>query len=245
MAIDPINSTPAGLGTGNRSEGGGELANALGKNDFLKLLMAQMQAQDPLKPVSDTEFVAQLATFSGLEQQTLTNDRLLELQLAQLSSGNAQLTGFIGQSVVARGDTLTLTGGDPPPVGVQLGAAAETVEVTVTNAAGDVVSTFSKGPLGEGTHDLSWSGKDANGLALPPGEYKVSVKATGADGQPVTASALVTGVVTGVSFDNGYAELLIGERRIMPADVLSVGATPVPPPPAPDTSSGTTPLPGA
>ena len=239
MAIDSIDPSSAGLGTGNRTADKGDLSNALGKDDFLKLLMAQMQAQDPLKPVSNTQFVAQLATFSGLEQQMLANDRLLELQLAQLSAGNAQLAGFIGQSVVARGDTLTLAGGDPPPVGIQLGAAAEKVDVTIKNAAGDVVSSFSAGPLGEGTHDLAWTGKDANGLPLPVGEYSVSVQATGADGESVTASALLTGVVTGVSFENGYAELLIGKRRITPADVLSVGTTPTTPSPSAPPSAPT------
>jgi flagellar basal-body rod modification protein FlgD len=179
-----------------------------------------------MEPLKDHEFVAQLATFSGLEQQMLANDRLLELQLAQISTGNAQLAGFIGQSVVARGDSLTIGDGTTPPVGIQLEAAAETVDVTITDASGKIVSTFEAGPLAEGHHDVTWSGKDANGVPLPAGEYTVQVTAKDADGNAITASPLLTGIVTGVTFENGYAELLVGDHHIAPADILSVGAPP-------------------
>ena len=238
----PISSTDpaAGLGTGAAKipNGGGDLAGALGKTEFLNLLMAQMQHQDPMEPLKDHEFVAQLATFSGLEQQMLANDRLLELQLAQISTGNAQLAGFIGQSVVAKGDSLTIAGGAPPPVGVQLEGNAETVDVTITDSTGKVVSTFQAGPLEAGHHDLTWSGKDANGVALPPGEYTVQVTAKDADGTSVTASPLLSGVVTGVTFENGYAELLVGDHHIAPADILSVGAPTTSPGPVPANNTG-------
>jgi flagellar basal-body rod modification protein FlgD len=220
------NDPAAGLGTGaaQQTGGGGNLSGALGKNEFLNLLMAQMQHQDPMEPLKDHEFVAQLATFSGLEQQMLSNDRLLELQLAQISTGNAQLAGFIGQNVVAKGDSLTIGNGTTPPVGVQLGGAAEKVEVTITDSTGKVVSTFEKGPLDAGHHELAWNGKDANGVPLPAGDYTVQVTATDAEGNAVTADPLLSGEVTGVTFENGYAELLVGEHHISPADILSVGA---------------------
>ena len=177
----PISTTDpaAGLGTGAAKLPGndGNLAGALGKTEFLNLLMAQMQHQDPMEPLKDHEFVAQLATFSGLEQQMLSNDRLLELQLAQISTGNAQLAGFIGQNVVAKGDSLTVGDGPTPPIGVQLEGAAETVDVTITDSTGKVVSTFEAGPLAAGHHDVTWSGKDANGVPLPAGDYTVQVTA--------------------------------------------------------------------
>lgn len=223
--MDPISTTAttSGLGTGAAASNGASLGSALGKEDFLKLLMAQLQHQDPMSPMEDHEFVAQLATFSGLEQQMLANDRLEQLQLAQLSAGNAQLTGFIGQEVIARGDTLTLDGGSPPPVAVKLDAPAAHVMVTVRDADGNIVAGFDGGAQGPGSHDLKWAGVDKNGQPLPAGEYSVSVVATDAQGRPVTASPLVSGIVSGVSFDKGYPEILVGDHRIAPADILSVG----------------------
>jgi flagellar basal-body rod modification protein FlgD len=249
--MDPVStstSTPGGLGTsGITPAGGGALTNAatssLGKDDFLKLLMAQIQHQDPMSPMADHEFVAQLATFSGLEQQMVANERLGELQMAQLSAGNAQLAGFIGQDVVARGDHLTLTGGTPPPIPIQLASNATEVEVTVRDASGSVVATVKAGSKPEGSGSIAWPGTDADGNALPPGEYTVSVTAKDAQGQSVDVSPLVRGVITGVSFENGYAELLVGSTRIQPADILSVGA-PTTAPASPNNTPILPPLPG-
>src|SRR3954452_19030745 len=78
----------------------------LGKDDFLKLLIAQMKHQDPLKPMDDTAFVSQLAQFSSLEQQTSTN-KLLEL-VAQQQQGlaNNTIVDLVGKTVTVKGDKV-------------------------------------------------------------------------------------------------------------------------------------------
>lgn len=243
-ATSPVQS--AGLGTSSLTGSGpGALAGTLGKDDFLKLLMSQLQHQDPMQPMADQEFVAQLAQFSGLEQQMLTNDKLEQLQLAQLSAGNAQLAGFIGKDITARGDTLRLDGTNVPPISVDLPSAAASVKITVRDADGNVVNTFDAGARNKGTFSTPWSGKDQNGNPLPAGTYQVEVTATDAEGKSITASPLLHGTCTGLSFENGYAELLIGDRRIMPADIVSVDdgtgqTTNVLPAPTPPTTTGST-----
>lgn len=225
MAVDsttPTGST-SGIGTDVASAATGNLANALGKDDFLKLLMAQIKFQDPMQPMADQEFVAQLATFSSLEQQMLSNDKLGELQLGQLSNGNAELAGFIGQEILAKGDSIVVGSGPVTPISAQVGSDVAKIAVTVRDESGRVVSTFETGPQTAGNHELAWSGKDADGNPLKPGTYTVELKATDAAGKDVKASPLTRGTVTGVSFENGYAELLIGTKRVRPADILSVG----------------------
>lgn len=229
--MDPISdsSTTTGIGTSEVQSLTGNLGKAMGKDDFLKLLMAQIQFQDPMEPMKDQEFVAQLATFSSLEQQMLSNDHLTQLQLGQLSNGNAELSGFIGKEIVAKGDTIEIGTNGIPPIPAQLDGDAETVTVTVRDADGNVVNTFEAGPQKAGSHELAWSGKDASGNPLPAGSYTISIAAKDAEGADVTASALTRGTVTGISFENGYAELLIGSRRVRPADILSVGNLPTTP----------------
>lgn len=241
--MDPTTATTptAGLGTSGIAPAGAPMGNALGKDDFLKLLMAQIQHQDPMSPMADHEFVAQLATFSGLEQQMLANDRLGELQLAQLSAGNAQLAGFIGQEVVAAGDTVTVGEGTTPPVAIDLDAAAATVTITVKDADGRIVSTIDAGSRSAGSSDVVWNAVDANGQPLPAGDYTVSIEAKDRNGAPVTGRTLVSGTVTGLSFENGYAELLVGEHRIQPADIVSVGTDDTTTSPPPRTPSPTDP----
>ncbi len=242
-ATSPVQSS--GLGTSSLGGNQAALGSALGKEDFLKLLMSQLQHQDPMQPMADQEFVAQLAQFSGLEQQMLANDRLEQLQLAQLSAGNAQLAGFIGKDITAHGDTIRLDGQGVPPISVDLSAPAASVKVTVRDQAGKVVSSFDAGAKNQGTGTIPWSGKDPNGNPLPPGNYKVEITATDAGGQPVAASALSHGACTGLPFENGYAELLIGDRRVLPADIVSIddGSAPgtsVPPAPISPNSTGST-----
>lgn len=213
--------------------GGGELTQAteesMGREDFLKLLMAQLEHQDPLSPVENHEFVAQLATFSSLEQQMVANQRLEELQLAQLSASNAQLASFIGQDVTARGDQVSITGGDVEPLGFVLDESAAAVDITVSDAAGRIVYSGQRTNLSSGSHQEPWPGVDDSGNPLPDGTYTVSIEASDANGDPVSASTLIEGVVTGISFDNGYPELLVGDARIAPADILSIGTPGAPP----------------
>ena len=227
MEIAPT-STPDPIQASSVGTSGSSLTDAttdqMGRDEFLKLLMAQLEHQDPMSPMENHEFVAQLATFSGLEQQMLANTRLQELQLAQMSASNAQLAGFIGQEITAGGEQISLDGKTAGPIGIQLDAPADTVTITVKDQNGKVVYTGERTSLTAGKHEITWPGTDESGNTLPAGVYNVEVAATGADGNPVHASAMVSGVVTGVTFENGYPELLVGDLRVQPAQILSIGA---------------------
>jgi flagellar basal-body rod modification protein FlgD len=226
MPIEPIAAPDPLAGSAVGASGSGlteATTSAMGREEFLRLLMAQLEHQDPMNPVENHEFVAQLATFSGLEQQILANTRLQELQLAQLSASNAQLASFIGKEVTAVGDQISIDGNRIEPIGIQLDGPAKTVEIKVRNAAGEIVYSGEHNDFKPGNHQIKWPGTDKNGSPLPDGIYSVEITAKGEGGEPVTASAVVSGVVTGVSFDNGYAELEIGELRVQPADILSIG----------------------
>jgi len=90
--------------------------NGLGENAFLKILMAQIQNQDPLQPMDDTTFVTQLAQFSALEQQVSTNQLLQNAATAQQAQLNTQDAALVGQTVTVSGATTTLAGtGVPAP----------------------------------------------------------------------------------------------------------------------------------
>src|SRR5271169_5660239 len=106
--------------------------NGLGENAFLKILMAQIQNQDPLQPMDDTTFVTQLAQFSSLEQQVSTN-QILQTQAAQQQAQlNAQDASLVGHTVTVSGATTTLaSSGLPAPVAFTLMAPAQSVSVSI------------------------------------------------------------------------------------------------------------------
>src|SRR5210317_754089 len=95
----------------NTSASGGTLlaggkSNVMGKDDFLNLLITQLQNQDPLKPTDSTEFTAQLAQFSSLEQLGNVNENLKQLQDFQASINNSQAVSLIGKEITATGNSL-------------------------------------------------------------------------------------------------------------------------------------------
>lgn len=227
MDIDLLSAPPTTPGSGLGVGGGLTQAtqSAMGRDDFLKLLMAQIEYQDPMSPVQNHEFVAQLATFSSLEQQVLSNQRLEELQMVQMSTSNAQLSSFIGQEVRARGDSVTLDGNGGAPLGFELPSEASTVTITVKDATGQIVAEMDREQLGAGIHAIEWPGTDRDGNPLPAGQYRLAIQATDAQGNPVEASTIVSGTVDAISFEHGYPELVIGEHRIPPAQIISVGST--------------------
>jgi len=85
-------------------------SNTMGKDDFLKMMIAQLQHQDPLNPLDGTDFTAQLAQFSSLEQLSNMNTQLETLGLYQSSLNNAQSISLIGKEVTARGNIVKVDG---------------------------------------------------------------------------------------------------------------------------------------
>ena len=126
--ITPIDSNAVSADT----QTGGPL-KILGKNDFLNLLVTQLQHQDPLNPAESTEFTAQLAQFSSLEQLNNINDNLKNMELFQTSVTNSQAVSYIGKEITARGNTVQLESGLPAECQFELEARAALAVISVYN----------------------------------------------------------------------------------------------------------------
>jgi flagellar basal-body rod modification protein FlgD len=215
---------PPGLSTTTTAAASPGVPGALGKEEFLKLLVAQLSHQDPLSPLQGTEFVAQLAQFSSLEQLVNLSDRVSALALAQTAAIGSQAVGFVGRSVTARGDRFRA--GEPGGVslGVELAGDAAAVKLTVLDSTGKVVATRDLGALAKGRRTLSFDGKDMNGNPLPAGEYTFRVEPTDAAGKTVEAVPLVRGTVDAVSYASGVPTLKVGGLEVPLAVVLEVGS---------------------
>lgn len=189
---------------------------------FLKLLVTQLNNQDPLNPLDNAQLTSQLAqmsTVSGIEK---LNSAFQSLLAQSGSSQVLQSAALIGRTVLVPGHELALKQGTDMPFAVDLAGAADSVKVTVKNAAGDVVRTFDLGALKQGVKTLSWDGKTDGGAAAPDGAYTVSVTAQ-AGGEGVDCAALTYAKVgsvaqgpTGVSLDLGAGrKAVLGEVRLI------------------------------
>jgi len=209
-----------GAPTGATSLTGG--ANVLGKDDFLTLLVAQLTHQDPLDPKEDTEFVAQLAQFSSLEQLMGIGDGMNTLAMTQAASNSADTVGFIGKEVMAVGNEVRLGDSGGATLGWNLAAPAASVTVEIVNAQGVTVRTLEIEGQAAGNHRFEWDGLDEDGLRQARGPYTFEVVAKGGDGGPIPADPLVLGRVTGVTFERGYPQLVLGATKVLLANVREV-----------------------
>ncbi|MDD5307689.1 MAG: flagellar hook assembly protein FlgD [Deltaproteobacteria bacterium] len=207
MQVDVTGDTKSAAASALNPVGGKELD----KTAFLKLLVAQLRNQNPLEPMSNTEFVAQLAQFSSVEQLVSVNEGLNTLQMQQMGMSNAQAASFIGKDVEVRSDTLEVGSDDKElKVGFKIEGDAATVQVNIRDASGAVVRTIDLGGNPKGDVTFDWDLRNDQGVVVPPGSYRMDVVAKDDAGSPVNWEAHARGVVNGVSYENGYPELIVG-----------------------------------
>ncbi|MDR9440999.1 MAG: flagellar hook assembly protein FlgD [Halomonas sp.] len=170
---------------------GDNSAEALSEN-FMTMMITQLQNQDPLKPMENQEMVSQLAqinTLSGIQELNET----LESIGSQIDEGQAlEAAGLIGQGVLVPGDRV-LVGRDgegkvnATPFGVELDEPADNVTATITDGAGQVVRRYDLGAVDAGVSSFLWEGDTDQGNLAQDGAYRVSVEATrGDDGLPAS-----------------------------------------------------------
>ena len=194
-------------------------SNELGQDAFLKLLVTQLQNQDPLNPQKNEEFVAQLAQFSSVEQLSNANDALGSLYLAMSSMNNASMTQLLGKEVTAYGDTFHYDGEGGKTLEWESSAAVSSATLTVTDSTGKVVYTESLGSISEGRGSYEWDGSTIAGTAAE-GEYTFSVTAVGTEG--VEIQTLVTGEIDGMDFSSGSPVPSIDGVDIELGDIIDV-----------------------
>jgi flagellar basal-body rod modification protein FlgD len=197
-------------------------SNQLGKQEFLKLLMAQLANQDPTAPTDSTAFIGQLAQFAGLEAVQGTNSRLDTLLMAQASSNQTAVVSFIGKEVNYRTDGLNLQAGLSASSQVHLAGKAETISVAVMDANGRTVRTIKLGAHDAGNLSITWDGLDDGGNRQPPGVYKMQAVATDRDGKSVDVELRGSGMVQGVAFENGIPQLSVNGTLINLSEVTSI-----------------------
>jgi len=178
-------------------------------DSFLKLLTAQLKAQDPLSPLDANQFTQQLVQFSGVEQAIKTNQALGQLVALVQGDQITRSLDYLGAEVEAVGGTVRLGAGGTAQLGYQLAESADRVQIEIYDAGGRLVATR-QGQTGAGKHSVLWDGRAADGTALPAGLYQFNVLASDAAGQPAPVTTAIRGVVDGVE--------IVGERLLLSVD---------------------------
>ncbi|MGE5352069.1 MAG: flagellar hook assembly protein FlgD [Acidobacteriota bacterium] len=219
-----INGVTTGAAAAAQNVGVGK--SSLGKDDFMKLMISQMKNQDPLNPMDGTQFSAQLAQFSSLEQLTNMNDSLNKSiqanYLLTQSVNNTMSASLIGKEIKLSGSGITHNGQSSIQLGYNLASDARSASVNIYDSTGKLVKTFENENTSAGDHKLSWNFTDNNGSKLPDGKYTFEVKAKGQDGQDMTAEMFKFGVIDSVKFTEQGTKIMVDNAEYGISDVLEV-----------------------
>jgi flagellar basal-body rod modification protein FlgD len=202
-------------------------ASTLDKDDFLQLLITKMQHQDPLDPVEDEDFVAQLAQFSTLEQMNNIAEGIAasnELDLLQMQSiNNTMASGLIGRDVVATFEGVYVEDGKATKINFTLGQRATHVTFEIKDSSGTVVRRLTATDLAAGIQSVDWDGRNSDGNQVEDGYYTVEGTATGLSGASFEPKLQVVGTIESISYRDGAAYLLVNGAEISLGDVAAVG----------------------
>ena len=150
----------------------------LGKNEFLNLLVAQLNNQNPLEPQGNGEFIAQLAQFSSLEGIEKLNTSMESMLSSYQSSQALQASSLVGRKVIVPTEKAVVDTSESFKASLVLPTTSNNVYVNVYDNAGSVVRRINMGEQAAGNVSFIWDGKDASGNLMPPGTYKFEAQAT-------------------------------------------------------------------
>ncbi len=215
--LDPTDfvSSPTGTAAEQSSQ---RLAEDL--NQFLNLLVTQLENQDPLDPLDPNEFTSQLVQFASVEQQIQSNQNLEDMLELQQASLLGTVVSYIGSQVEVSGNQLPLENGSARFTYTPE-ARANSTTITISDEAGSVVF-FTAGETDAQQHEFTWNGTDNFGFPLEDGNYTININSLDGEGNPINVGTTVIGTVDGVSMDGGQAIISLGDTDYAVDQVLSV-----------------------
>ncbi|MFK8077115.1 MAG: flagellar hook assembly protein FlgD [Granulosicoccus sp.] len=171
----------------------------LGQDEFLKLMMAQLEHQDPMKPMDNGEFLGQMAQFStvtGIEEMQTSIDNLTN---TFVTSQTLESTQLVGQEVLIENSSMNLGETGSAGGSFEISSASGEVNLDISDSAGNVIRQISMGEFASGRHNFSWDGLNSTGTRAPQGNYTASISARQGEGF-VSAVVLTPRVIDSVEF---------------------------------------------
>jgi len=150
----------------------------LGRDEFLKLLITQLENQDPTSPQDNGEFVAQLAQFSSLEESQKMTQSFEQFASSFQSTQHLQATSLVGRPVHVLSDVTMLTDAGAVSVLADFENAVQSASLAVYDKDGQLVDKFALGPQEAGKQEFYWTGTDADDQRYPSGEYRFELSAS-------------------------------------------------------------------
>jgi flagellar basal-body rod modification protein FlgD len=214
--IPSVSDSSASGITGSTSSTTTKKSNVLGQDDFMKMLLAQLQNQDPLNPMNGADFAAQLAQFSSLEQLSNLNATMSSLPTYLQSFSNAQMVNMIGDEAIVKGNIINVSGSTANIV-FSLPSDIQSGTITISDSSGNQLGTMQIGSKSAGINTISW---DTSKMST--GNYTFTMSAVDKNGAAVTPDTLISGTVTGATFKDNTAYLTINGQAVAFSNIVAI-----------------------
>ncbi len=192
-------------------------SNELGKNEFMKLMIAQLENQNPLDPQDNGAFISQLAEFSSLQEMQGISASVNNFTNQFRSSQALQASAMVGRSVLVPASTSPLSTGGTISGMVDLKSSTGSLNISIFNGSGELVNQFNLGQQAAGTVPFVWDGTNSKGEQMPFDTYRIKAQAT-QNGTSTQLSTLLSANVNSVS---------IGQKGGISLNLSGMGTVPL------------------
>ena len=194
----------------------------LGQEEFMRLLVAQLNNQDPTKPMDNAEFLSQIAQFSMVDGVQAMDTSLSDLSASMMSTRAIQASSLVGRDVISASNQAAFVPGEEIEGVIAMPVSASAVQIQVSDSSGQLVKVLDIGSVDAGIHKFSWDGLLDDGASIASGNYQVTASGL-IDGAVEALPAFASAQVTSVSIGAGGSEIslnLDGGESVSYTDVL-------------------------
>jgi flagellar basal-body rod modification protein FlgD len=174
----------------------------LGQEDFLALMMTQIQNQDPFEPMESGQFLAQMAQFSTVSGIGEISESVAALSEALLANQAMQASSMIGRSVLVESAQGVLQGNEPMRGALEMPAGTESATVRITDASGQLVRELDVDAQGGALANFAWDGVTTRGELAPAGVYQIQASSRSGGGD-ISLTSYLQVKVSSVALDAG------------------------------------------
>ncbi|WP_041082618.1 flagellar hook assembly protein FlgD [Thermotoga profunda] len=196
-------------------------SNTLDKEAFLLLLITELKNQNPLDPMDNKDFIAQLTQFSTLEQITNMTESIQNFLTLQEGAFQAQAASLIGKYAVVQTDQIAVSDGTAESIVFELDEAAPVV-IRIYDSNGNLVKEATSSSLDAGTHAYVWDARDSSGLTVSDGTYTYTVSKINSDGSETEIGGVEGGKIESVKFRNNQIYVYIGGKEYPLASIVEI-----------------------
>ncbi len=174
MSVESINSSITGSSLIYDTDNTHELSS----EDYLILMLQELQYQDPLEPQDSEQMMTQLSQLNVVDQLGNVNDNLALLQMYESAVNNTLAISLVGKAVEVNVDSFNYSGSGPQDFYYNVPEGLDSITIKITDADGNVINSYDVPADEIGKQTFTWDGFDENGNQVEEGEYFIKVEGT-------------------------------------------------------------------